>query len=161
MRLVCIFQVCIHLQRYGVIIVSVYFGGKAGFEDTMSNNNLYVDGDVFMEYSPKCPYCEINDYIVLEKKFRKAGTVVGGVAGAAGATSGGTGGAAAGAAIGSFLCPGIGTAVGGVVGGVLGALSGGAAGATVGYTAGKQIDKFVGKYRCERCKNTFEADVDD
>ena len=70
-----------------------------------------------MGYSPKCPYCEINDYVVLEKKFRKAGTVVGGVAGAAGAT--------------------------------------------VGYTAGKQIDKFVGKYRCERCKNTFEADVDD
>lgn len=44
MKLVCIFQVCIHLQRYGVIIVSVYFG-KAGFEDTMSNNNLYVDGE--------------------------------------------------------------------------------------------------------------------
>ena len=45
MKLVCIFQVCIHLQRYGVIIVSVYSGGKAGFEDTMSNNNLYVDGE--------------------------------------------------------------------------------------------------------------------
>ena len=57
-----------------------------------------------MGYSPKCPYCEINDYVVLEKKFRKAGTVVGGVAGAAGATSGGTGGAAAGAAIGAYFC---------------------------------------------------------
>ena len=32
-----------------------------------------------MEYTPKCPYCEINDYVVLEKKFRKAGTLVGGV----------------------------------------------------------------------------------
>lgn len=53
-----------------------------------------------MGYSPKCPYCETNDYVVLEKKFSKAGTVVGGVAGAAGATSGGAGGAATGAAVG-------------------------------------------------------------
>ncbi len=86
----------------------------------------------------KYPVCESCEHVILANTFSKVGSVVGGV----------------GAAV-----PLVGTAVGVGIGTICGAILGALGGAAAGHVAGEDIDKRLGKYRCEKYSTEFESNL--
>lgn len=116
----------------GKIVDDIAYAVDTKPQSNSTSSDKYEKGRNNMA-TPKCPQCESNQYVVLEKTFKKVGTAAGAVAGAS-----------IGASIGTALLPGFGTVVGGALGGMI--------------ANREKTDKMMGTYRCEKCGKIFEAD---